>query len=236
MTRALIGVLLLVGSCGTWAQNQGGTQAPADALVASAATPVAPAGLDATNTISTAIGDFALANPAGDPSAEPAATPAAKPRFVFGERDDYRWQLGVGVEFYRFQSNIYSASMVGLNTTLTYYTNSWFALEGNLITGFAPEIYQAEHVKMFGGAAGLRIGGRKQRFEPWAHGLVGGSHMQPQTAGNSKTALMAQAGVGVDYRLHSRLSLRLEGDWVFTQFFGQNQNNFQGVAGAVLHF
>ena len=32
--------------------------------------------------------------------------------------------------------------------------------------------------------------------------------MQPQTADGGRNALMAQAGVGVDYRVHSRLSLR----------------------------
>jgi hypothetical protein len=140
------------------------------------------------------------------------------------------------VEFFRFQSNVINASLVGLNTTVTYYTNSWFALEGNIVTGFAPEIYDREHVKLFGGAGGIRIGERKAQWEPWAHGLVGGSHLQPQTAAASRNSLMAQAGIGVDYRLHARLSLRVEGDWVYTEYFGQTQNNFQGVAGVVLHF
>jgi hypothetical protein len=47
---------------------------------------------------------------------------------------------------------------------------------------------------------------------------------------------MAQAGGGVDFRVHSRLSLRGEGDWIYTTYFSQNQNNFQVVAGVVLHF
>jgi hypothetical protein len=183
--------------------------------------------------------DFSLSNAEASPSVpspEAAAVPAAKPRYIFGDRDDYRWQLGVGVEFFRFRSSIIDASLVGLNTTLTYYTNSWFALEGNLITGFAPEIYDREHVKIWGGAGGFRIGGRRQKWEPWGHALVGGSHLQPQTAGNSRNALMAQAGLGVDFRVHARLSFRVEGDWVYTNYFNEMQNNFQGVAGAVLHF
>lgn len=169
--------------------------------------------------------------PAG---ADPA--PAATPRFVFGDRDDYRWQLGLGVEFLRFRSNIINASLVGVNTTLTYFTNSWFALEGDVVTGFAPTIYDREHVKYFGGAGGIRIGGRRARFEPWGHALVGGAHLQPQTAGNSRNSISAQAGVGLDYRVNSRLSLRAEGDWVYTGFFSQNQNNFQANAGVVFHF
>ena len=89
---------------------------------------------------------------------------------------------------------------------------------------------------MFGGSGGLRIGGRRAKFEPFGHAMVGGNHMVPQTAGNSKTALMAQAGLGLDYRVHTRLSFRVQADWVYTGYYGQTQNNFQGVAGLVLHF
>jgi hypothetical protein len=180
----------------------------------------------------------ALAAPAAPAASAAAAEPAAAPwpRFVFGARDDYRWQLGVGLEFFRFQSSRIDASLVGLNTTLTYFTNGWFALEGNLVTGFAPEIYDREHVKYFGGGGGVRIGSRRERWEPWGHALVGGGHLQPQTAGANRNAFMVQAGGGVDYRVNARLSLRVEGDYVFNNFFSQHQNDFQGVAGVVFHF
>lgn len=236
MKKALIGVLLLVGSCGAWAQEQNGNQPLNTVAVAAEESTGAPVALP-TPAVDIDLANYSPASTPAVPSRAPATSPApAKPKFVFGERDDYRWQLGVGVEFFRFQSDIYSASLVGLNTTLTYYTNGWFALEGNVITGFAPEIFQAEHVKMVGSAGGIRIGGRRARFEPWGHVLVGGDHLQPQTAGNSRTALMTQAGVGIDYRVHARLSFRLETDWVYTEFFKQTQNNFQGVLGVVLHF
>jgi hypothetical protein len=179
---------------------------------------------------------FATATPADALPAVPPAAPAPKPRYIFGDRDDYRWQLALGLEFFRFQSNLINASMVGLNTTVTYYTNDWFALEGNIVTGFAPVIYTNEHVKYFGGGGGIRIGARRARFEPWGHALVGGGHLQPQTAGNSRNSLAVQAGLGVDYRVNARLSLRLEGDWVRTQFFSDAQNNYQGIAAVVFHF
>ncbi len=182
---------------------------------------------------------FALATPAIPAASAAAAEPAAatpQPKFVFGARDDYRWQLGVGVEYFRFESSRIYASLVGLNTTVTYFTNDWFAVEGNLVTGFAPEIYDREHVKYFGGGGGVRIGSRRARWEPWGHALVGGGHLQPQTAGASRTALMVQAGGGVDFRMNSRLSLRAEGDYVFNTFFSQHQNDFEAVAGVVFHF
>jgi len=40
----------------------------------------------------------------------------------------------------------------------------------------------------------------------------------------------------VDYRVQARLSLRFEGDWVYTTFFSQSQNSFQSIAAVVLHF
>ena len=236
MKKALVGVMLLLGTtCGVGAQEDGSAQGRVNAgtnFSESSASQV-------TLFPVTDAGSFALANPGGEASAVPtpaAAEPAAKPRYIFGSRDDYRWQLGVGVEFFRFQSNVIDSSMVGLNTTLTYYTNSWFAVEGNVVTGFAPEIYDKEHVKLFGGGGGIRIGGRRSWWEPWGHALVGGSHLQPQTADGSRNSLLVQAGGGVDFRLHARLSLRAEGDWVYTSYFHQTQNNFQGVAGIVLHF
>ena len=65
---------------------------------------------------------------------------------------------------------------------------------------------------------------------------MGGSHLQPQTAGNSRNGLSAQAGIGLDYRLHSRFSIRGETDWLYTTFFNQTQNNFQATLSVVFHF
>ena len=178
---------------------------------------------------------FALATPAADPAPVPAA-PAPKPNFVYGNRDDYRWQIGLGVEVYRFQSNIINATLVGTNTTVSYYTNGWLAVEGDIVTGFAPAINVNEHVKYFGGGGGVRVGARRNRFEPWAHGLVGGAHLQPQTAGGSRSSLSVQAGIGLDYRLHSRFSVRAETDWVYTTLFNQTQNNYQANLSLVFHF
>jgi hypothetical protein len=179
-----------------------------------------------------------MAAGAGEASAAPEApaAPAAKPRFVFGERDDYRWQLGMGVEIFRLLSSRYDATMVGTNTMVTYFTNGWFGVEGNLVTGFAPTIYQNEHVKLFGGGGGIHVGSRRARWEPWGHVLAGGGHLVPQTAGAGKGALLVQTGGGVDYRLHARMSIRLEADWVYSTWFSQSQNSFQGVGGVVLHF
>jgi len=185
-----------------------------------------------------ASGDMAMADLGPVPfTALPSAPePAADPKFLYGGRDDYRWQLGLGASWERFRSSIFNASAVGVNTSISYYLNDWLGVEGNLLTGFAPEIFDREHVKLLNLTGGPRIAWRQRRWEPWAHGLVGWAHEQPQTAGNSKNAFAAQLGGGADYRINPRLSLRLEGDWLHTLFFSQSQNNFTLIGGVVIHF
>ena len=240
MKKALMGVMLLVGTaCGVSAQEETAAQGRTNVAASFSESSASQVTLFPAHDI----GNFSLASSGPGASAEPAPTPtpavpAATPKYVvFGERDDYRWQLGVGLEYLRFQSNVFNANLVGLNTTLSYFTNSWFAVEGSVITGFGGTIYNSSsNTKIFGGAGGIRIGGRRARWEPFGHAQVGGSHLQPQTAFGGRNSIMAQAGLGVDFRLHSRLSLRGEGDWVYTAYFNQNQNSFQLVTGVVLHF
>ncbi len=43
-------------------------------------------------------------------SSDPAP-PSPKPRFIFGGRDDYRWELGFGVTWFRFQSSPFDARL-----------------------------------------------------------------------------------------------------------------------------
>jgi opacity protein-like surface antigen len=170
----------------------------------------------------------------GDPAAVPDPDP--DPRFLYGGRDDYRWQLGLGAGWERFRSKIFNASAVGFNTSISYYLNNWLGVEGNVLSVFAPTIFENEHVKIFNLTGGPRIAWRQRRWEPWLHGLVGFSHEQPQTSEGSRNAFAAQVGGGADYRINPRLSLRLQGDWLHTSFFSQSQNNFTLVGGAVVHF
>jgi len=239
MKKPILGMaIILASACAVRAQQPGVTPS-IERSTQNVAAPFSDTSAAQINLIDTAISDSRSSDAATPAAAEAApipAAPAPKPNFIYGNRDDYRWQLAVGVGFYRFQSNIIDASLVGTNTTVSYFTNSWLAVEGNIITGFAPAINVNEHVKYFGGGGGIRVGARRNRFEPWVHALVGGAHLQPQTAGNSRSAFSTQAGIGLDYRLHSRFSVRLETDWVYTTFFNQTQNNFQAALDLVFHF
>jgi len=169
--------------------------------------------------------------------AEPAV-PSPKPKFLYSRGDIIRWELGLGFTWVRFRSSIFNASALGVKTSLTYNTNEWFGIEGNVSAAFAPQIYDRAHVKLLIYGAGPRIAWhRYQRWDPWLHAIFGGAHEQPQTAGNAKRSGFAlQLGGGVDYNFNYRFSGRLGGDLVRTSVFGQNQNNFQLTAGAVMHF
>jgi hypothetical protein len=228
MRKTLLGVMLLGGlACGVYGQEQ-----------STVSTNLGEAAAPTMTSATSNVGNFSLWNAGADTSAGASmpGDPAAPKYGVFGQRDDYRWQLGVGLEYIHFQSQAFNANLVGLNTSVSYYTNTWFAVEGDFLTGFGGDVYPNARAKIFGGTGGIRIGERRARWEPYGHALVGGSHLQPQTALGGRTSLLVQAGGGVDYRVHARLSLRGEGDWVYTSYFSKTQNNFQFVGGIVLHF
>ena len=188
----------------------------------------------AASTFGKPIVATALALPR-DAAADPA-TPSPRPRFLYGGRDDYRWQLALGVSWLRFRSSVFNASAVGINTTVTYFTNDWFGVEGNVTAVFAPTILSNEHVKIATYGGGPRIAWRQKQWEPWLHGIFGGAHEQPQIAGFSRNSYSIKAGGGADYRWNPRVSFRLEGNYVRTAFFKQSQNNFQLEGGIVFHF
>jgi hypothetical protein len=177
---------------------------------------------------------FATATPSWAPAEPVPAAPA--PRFVFGGRDDFRYQLAIGPSFVRFRSSVYYASAVGTSTSLTYFTNESFGVEAQFITAFAPTIYNNEHVKYFSFGVGPKLAWRRARWEPWIHGIFGAGHIHPQTALGGQNAFDLQAGTGADYRLNPRLAVRVEADWIRSHFFGQWQNSGQATLEGVLHF
>src|SRR5690348_5348294 len=64
----------------------------------------------------------AAAPSAASASSDASPTPAPTPKFLYGGRDDFRWQLAIGVDWIRFRSNIFNASGVGIKASGTYFT------------------------------------------------------------------------------------------------------------------
>ncbi len=172
--------------------------------------------------------------------AEPApadpAEPSPKPKFIYGGRDDYRWQLSLAAAWVRFPSSRFNANAVGLKTTVTYFLNDWLGVEGSFTGAFAPAYANGQIVKLGLYGGGPKIAWRQKRWEPWIHGIFGGAHEQPQTAGASRNSYSIMAGGGADYRWNPRISFRLESDYARTGFFGQSQNSFLLAGGIVFHF
>jgi len=83
--------------------------------------------------------------------------------------------------------------------------------------------------------AGVKLTTGAGRLRPFAHGLLGGVHMFPQTA-NSNNGFAVTLGGGAELRWKPRIWLRFEGDYVRSQLYSTGQNNFQTVAAMVYRF
>lgn len=173
-------------------------------------------------------------------SAEPAgadpATPSPKPRFVYGGRDDYRWQLGLSFDWFNFRSSGFDANTFGIKTSVAYFLNEWLGVEGSVTAAFGASVRGGGDAKIAVYGAGPKVAWRQRRWEPWLHGIFGGAHQGPQTAFGSRNSYSILTGGGADYRWNPHLSFRAEGNYVRTGFFHQSQNNFELAGGAVLHF
>ena len=172
------------------------------------------------------------------PAANPAPTPQPSPKFYFGNSEDFRFQLALSYQHVVFRSVPFNANLNGINTSLSYFLNDWFAIEGNTVEAFGTQVFASETSKYFLYTGGGRIAWRdtRRKYEPWMHFLVGGLHMIPQTALGGKNSFAFQAGAGTDLRYNERISFRFGGDYVRSQLYSQSQNNFQFGAGLVVHF
>src|SRR5882724_10967913 len=233
MKRLALVACLVLGTCASLSAQQ-----PSLLLSGLAAQPAAP-----TSTFNfTLVPELAPpATPSESfafpsPKAALPDAPAPSQSSSFNE-EGYRWDLAVGYEYIHFDSTQFSANLSGLHTDLTYNLNSWFGLEGNVVSAWGGEI-GGERTKYVLYAAGGRVGfgPLRKRLSPWAHALVGGVHLNPQVGGESKNSFAVQAGGGADWAYNSRVSLRAEADYVRSTLYSSTQNNFQIGLGAVIHF
>ena len=172
------------------------------------------------------------------PSPHPALPNApSPPRSSSFSEEGYRWDLAVGYEYIHFDSSPFSANLSGLHTDLTYNLNSFFGLEGNVVSAWGGEI-NSERTKyvLYAGGGRFGLGATRKRFAPWGHVLVGGVHLNPQVAQESKNSFALQLGGGVDWAYNARVAIRAEADYVRTTLYSSTQNNFQIGLGAVIHF
>jgi hypothetical protein len=164
-----------------------------------------------------------------------ASTPEPKPSPYY-EQFPRKWELGLAFALVRFRSSIYYASAPGLNSSLTYWWKDRIAFEGSVTSAFAPPVFANEHFRYLGYGAGPKFSFGSGRLEPWAHALVGGVHLIPQTASSGKNGFEVTMGGGVDYAINDVISAKGGVDYLGTHMFGEWQSSLQIVAGLSLRF
>jgi len=165
----------------------------------------------------------------------PASTPEPQPAPYY-EQYPRKWELGLAFALVRFRSSIYYASAPGLNSSLTYWWKDSIGFEGSVTSAFAPPVFANEHFRYLGYGGGPKYAFSRGRLEPWAHALVGGVHLIPQTASGGKNGFEVTMGGGVDYAINDVISAKGGLDYLGTHMFGEWQNSFQFVAGLSLRF
>jgi hypothetical protein len=171
--------------------------------------------------------------PANPPAAQPAPEP---PRRPYNSENPNKWQLGIAFALVRARSSVYYASAPGFNSSLAYWWKERIAIEGSVTTAFAPPVFENEHFRYLGYGAGPKVSFGHGRFEPWAHALVGGVHLIPQTAAGGRNGFEFTMGGGVDYVINDVISAKAAVDYLGTHMFGEWQNSAQILVGFSFRF
>jgi hypothetical protein len=165
---------------------------------------------------------------------QPAPEPTPGP-YSYSENPN-KWQLGIAFALVRFRSSVYYASAPGFNTSLAYWWKDWVGIEGSITSAFAPPVFENEHFRYLSYGAGPKFSFGHGRLEPWAHALVGGVHLNPQTASSGQNGFEITMGGGVDYGINSVISAKAGVDYLATHMFGEWQSSAQIVAGFSFRF
>lgn len=150
------------------------------------------------------------------------------------------WQFSIGYQYNQF--NIRGAlapfGTHGVNGSITRFFNRALGIEGSAGAGFGNSSPGETAASVFW-SGGVHFAYRTQhRYEPWVHALIGVEHFAFEQIPPpvNPTALAWVAGGGVDYRLKSGWALRIQGDYLGTNFGSAFQRNFQIVGGGVWNF
>ena len=179
----------------------------------------------------------AILAPAAGEAAPASASEPADPQIVQAPIEEYYWQAYVGYTFLRFyEIPKTTVNTNGLNISLQRYfpTISWLGLDGEFTGTYGPP-FCSKFASGMGGAR-FRLDAR-HGIELWAHGMVGGAHILPQTPLGGQAAFAYQFGGGADFSIHfERIAYRVAADLVGTRFFSTNQESPKISAGIVFRF
>jgi hypothetical protein len=170
-------------------------------------------------------------------SSAPAPNPAPDPQYVQGVFVNYNWQAYVGYTYTHFSAKGgISRNQNGFNWGIVRYFNSWFGVEGEMFATHDSPNNQSAWFLFGGGGPRFRWQARRG-IEVFAHGLVGYSHLTPQTAFGSQEAFGYELGGGADFPTPwRRVGLRAGADMIGTRYFSDNQFNPKVYGGVFFKF
>jgi opacity protein-like surface antigen len=97
---------------------------------------------------------------------------------------------------------------------------------------------QSASTNMYSFLFGPRVSVSVGRVRPFAHALLGASHLSESASllSGSDTSFAYALGGGVDYHLIPLVSWRVQVDFLQTRFFSNTQNNVRISTGIAIHF
>jgi hypothetical protein len=223
------GLLLVAASAGAQANFGNSVSLAAPSFMTYAVAPVAPAANFELNP-PPAFSPAAFASPA-------PALPAAMPQDVQGVFEKYSWDLYAGYTFFRFYEVPGTISnMNGVNASAVYWYRDWIGFDGEVSATYGSQPGQNSWVVFAGGGPRLRWVGPKG-VDLWAHALLGGVYIDPQTPYGSQGAVAGLFGGGVDLNGHQRhMALRIAFDGLASHYFSTYQVSPRASVGVVYKF
>ncbi|HEV3219511.1 MAG TPA: outer membrane beta-barrel protein [Candidatus Acidoferrales bacterium] len=151
--------------------------------------------------------------------------------------EDSKVLVGLGYTYQYFDIGGNNTSMNGIQGSVAYFVNNYFAIEGATTATFGNlNSTTAEHIVFYGGGGRLQLRGR--RMQPWVHALFGGGYARfTQGIGPASfNSYGIMAGGGVDYKFSPHAAIRVQGDYLGTHFGGVWQTTASVGAGIVFDF
>jgi opacity protein-like surface antigen len=149
----------------------------------------------------------------------------------------------------------------GWNAAVNFKMRPWIGVVADFSGLYprytVPQLNAANSVPASGSSYSFLFGPQvclpRGRFNPFAHFLIGESHVSNENFGNqgsiqnfqSNHALSFAAGGGIDYWLKPRIAIRAQADWLYTRFtiggvpgtnYSQNRNVARVSTGIVFRF
>jgi|SRR5579862_2674998 len=146
-------------------------------------------------------------------------------------------QIAVSYTFDHFYEVPHPSTILnnsGATGSLVYY-NDFIGTEAAVTDTFGSNNGKTTNLLFAGGGFRLRypVG---HSFEPWAHALLGYTHLSPQTTFGSESAFGYKLGGGFDYiPQHGRIGWRAQIDMLGTKFYHASQFSPEASVGVVFY-